>query len=133
MLNTGNRMKILLFIMILLSTLISSSLEEMLKQLQTTPKEQRYKLVNNIKRELVKLNSEQRAQALKQLQKNLKVRHKYHIRENSQKTELKHQKGMMLNHHDMFDHKMQNHKDFKQSVDTVFDKDKGSQHKKHGR
>ena len=45
----------------------NSSLESKIAKLQTAPKEQRYKLMNQIKRELAKMNATQRNRALNQL------------------------------------------------------------------
>jgi hypothetical protein len=66
-------MKVLLFLFVFLSALFCASLEEMLKQLQTTPKDQRYKLVNNIKREMAKLNQAQRLEAIRKLKKGSQI------------------------------------------------------------
>ena len=45
----------------------NNSLESKIAKLQTVPKEQRYKLMNQIKRELAKMNATQRRKALNKL------------------------------------------------------------------
>ena len=49
----------------------SNSLESKIVKLQTVPKEQRYKLMNQIKRELAKMNATQRSRALKRLKESI--------------------------------------------------------------
>jgi len=60
--------RLLLFITIFISFIFAnSSLESKIAKLQTAPKSQRYKLMNEIKRELAKMNTKQRAKALSKL------------------------------------------------------------------
>ena len=49
----------------------NNSLESKIAKLQTVPKEQRYKLMNQIKLELAKMNALQRKKALTKLKKNI--------------------------------------------------------------
>lgn len=61
--------KKLLVVLTLFSSFLfaNGSLEAKISKLQTVPKSQRYKLMNEIKRELAKMNTKQRAKALNQL------------------------------------------------------------------
>ena len=49
----------------------NNSLESKIVKLQTVPKDQRYKLMNQIKRELAKMNATQRAKALNRLKESI--------------------------------------------------------------
>ena len=61
-----NRLILTLTIIISLA-IADNSLESKIAKLQTAPKEQKYKLMNQIKRELAKMNATQRSRALNKL------------------------------------------------------------------
>ena len=131
-------MKVLLFLFVFLSALFSASLEEMLKQLQTTPKDQRYKLVNNIKREMAKLNQAQRLEAIRKLKSKLHPTKPNAIQPDMQATmKSKNQKIIKENqsHTDMLEHKMRFNKKMDmehKKIDNI-NKGQGHKNKMHGR
>jgi len=62
---------ILTLTMFISFAIANNSLESKIAKLQTVPKEQRYKLMNQIKLELAKMNALQRKKALTKLKKNI--------------------------------------------------------------
>jgi len=58
-------LKYFLYTLVTLSTLVATDLDKKIELLKSVPKEQRYKIMNEIKKELVKLNEAQRSQMLK--------------------------------------------------------------------
>jgi hypothetical protein len=70
------RVGIIYYIIIFLLSinLYSSSIDEQIKSLENIPTKDRYKLMNKIKRSLVKLNIQQRKKAIMKLQKNMAIK-----------------------------------------------------------
>ena len=63
-------MRILFVVLVLIINTFANSLDEKIKELKSAPKEQRYKIMNQIKMELIKLNQSQREYFLQKLIKN---------------------------------------------------------------
>jgi len=80
-------MKFFILLFSLFGLLIANDISYLIKKLNNTPKAQRYIIMNQIKRELVKLNSAQRSQAILQLKKSLSKKNL------SNKNHFKHQYG----------------------------------------
>lgn len=64
------------FIFLIFNTLYAESLDAKIAKLSSVPKEQRYILINSIKRDLAKLNREQRVKAIAALKDKLNKKHR---------------------------------------------------------
>ena len=92
--------KLILILTIFISFAIAdNSLESKIAKLQTVPKEQRYKLMNQIKRELAKMNATQRSRALHKLKATIHSSNSHngnmYSKTNTQKTSSHIQNGTM--------------------------------------
>jgi hypothetical protein len=72
--------RVLLLTILLIFNIFANSLDDKIKELKSAPKEQRYKIMNQIKMELIKLNQSQREQFLQKLLKNKGYRY-HNLRE----------------------------------------------------
>jgi len=67
-------MRVLFIFTVLIFNLFSNSIDDKIKELKKAPKEQKYRIMNQIKMELIKLNQSQREYFIQKLMKSREIR-----------------------------------------------------------